>query len=191
MAVSAPSDRPPPITSALTPDLEAVKTFITDMIAKGAIATLVTAIVALLVRMRDLNGELMRRLASRSRKRPPNEAMRRLQMELPLLWTPPANDAKPAPAPEKKPKKRGAKKPTAHGRPVLPAHLPRIPDVRLVPEAERRCPQCDVQLARIGIKTTAEKLDVEPSKFIVSQTQVETCSCPRCHRYGVTAPTPD
>jgi transposase len=191
MAVSAPSDRPPPITSALTPDLEAVKTFITDMIAKGAIATLVTAIVALLVRMRDLNGELMRRLTSRSRKRPPHEAMRRLQMELPLLWTSPANDAKPAPAPEKKPKKRGAKKPTAHGRPVLPAHLPRVPDVRLVPEAERRCPQCDVQLARIGIKTTAEKLDVEPSKFIVSQTQVETCSCPRCHRYVVTAPTPD
>lgn len=189
--VSAPSDTPATITSVLAPDVEAVKKFITDMIAKGAIGALVTAIVALLVRMRDLNAELMRRLVSQSRKRPPHEAMRRLQLELPLLWTAPANDAKPAPAPQKTPKRRGAKKPTAHGRPVLPAHLPRVPHVHLIAEAERRCPQCDVELARIDIKTTAEKLDVEPSKFIVSQTQVETCACPRCRRYVVSAPTPD
>jgi transposase len=141
--------------------------------------------------MRDLNVELMRKLASKSRKRPPNEAMRRLQMELPLLCAPAANDAKPAPAPEKKPKKRGAKTPTPHGRPQFPAHLPRVPDVLLVPETRRRCPQCDVDVARICIKTAAEKLDVQPSKFIVSQTQVETCSCPKCHQYIVTAPTPD
>ncbi|HEY4220969.1 MAG TPA: IS66 family transposase [Myxococcota bacterium] len=189
--MSTPSDRsPPPITSALAPDLQAVKTFITDMIAKGAIAMLVMAIVALLVRMRDLNGELMRRLASNSRKQPPNEAMRRLQMELPFLCAPAANDAKPAPADDKR-KKRGAKRPTPHGRPHLPTHLPRVPDVRLVPAAARLCPHCDVEVARIGIKTTAEKLDVEPSRYIVLQTQVETCACPKCHRYVVTAPTPD
>jgi transposase len=189
--VSTPSDRPPPITSALAPDLEAVKAFITDMIAKGAIAALVAAVVALLVRMRDLNGELMGRLASGSRKRPPNEAMRRLQMELPFLCAPAANDAKPAPAVDPKRNKRGAKKPTAHGRPRLPAHLPRVPQVRLVSAAARRCPHCDVEVARIGIKTTAEKLDVEPSRYIVLQMQVETCACPKCHRYVVTAPTPD
>jgi transposase len=189
--MSAPSDKPPPVTSAVEPDLGTVKKFITDMIAQGAIAALVTAIVALLVRMRDLNVELMRKLASKSRKRPPNEAMRRLQMELPFLCAPAANDAKPAPAPEKEPKKRGAKTPTPHGRPQLPAHLPRVPDVLLVPEAERRCPQCDVDVARICIKTTAEKLDVQPSKFVVVQTQVETCSCPKCRQYIVTAPTPD
>jgi transposase len=188
LAVSA-SDKPPTITSAIAPDLGAVETFIADMIARGAIAALVAAIVALLARMRDLNTELMKKVASQSRKRPPNEAMRRLQMELPLLWTPAANtnDAKPAPAEDKKPKKRGAKKPKAHGRPQLPAHLPRVPDVRLVPADERRCPRCDVELERICIKTTAEKLDVRPSEFIVRQMQVETCACPTCRQYVATA----
>ncbi len=185
--MSAPSEKSPPITSPLDPDLKAVRKFIVDMIATGAIAALVAAIIALLVRMRDLNTELMKRLASKSRKRPPNEAMRRLQMELPFLCAPAANDAKPAVPDGKKPKKRGAKKPTPHGRPFLPAHLPRVPNVLLVPAAKRICPHCDVEVMRICIKTTAEKLDVEPSKFIVSQTQVETCSCPKCHQYIVTA----
>jgi hypothetical protein len=52
MVVSAPSDTPAAITSALAPDLDAVKKFIADMIAKGAIAALVAAIIALLARMR-------------------------------------------------------------------------------------------------------------------------------------------
>jgi transposase len=43
----------------------------------------------------------------------------------------------------------------------------------------------------VCIKTTAEKLDIRPSTFIVSQTQVETCACPKCHQYIVSAPTPD
>jgi len=186
--VSVPSEKPAAITGAIDPDLGAVRKFITDMLAQGAVAAMVAAIVALLVRMRDLNTELMKRLASKSRKRPPNEEMRRLQMELPLVLGPAANDGgTPAPAPEKKPKKRGAKNPTPHGRPVLPAHLPRIPKVLLVPESMRKCPLCNVEVKRICIKTTAEKLDVRPSEFIVSQTQVETCSCPKCHQYIVTA----
>jgi len=189
--VSAPSEKVPPITSAIDPDLGAVRKFIADMIAQGAIAVLVAAIVTLLARMRDLNTELMKKLASKSRKRPPNEAMRRLQMELPLLYRSAANDTKPALPAEKKPKKRGANKPTPHGRPLLPAHLPRVPNVLLVPAAKRTCPSCNVEVKRICIKTTAEKLEVEPSKFVVSQTQVETCACPRCHQYFVTAPTPD
>jgi transposase len=189
--VSAASDKPPAVTSAIDPDLGAVRGFIADMIAKGAIAALVAAIVGLLVRMRDLNTELMNKLASKSKKRPPNEALRRLQMELPFLCAAAANDAKPAVTEEKKLKKRGPKKPTPHGRPQLPAHLPRVPNVLLVPAAKRTCPRCNVEVAQICIKTTAEKLDVQPSKFIVAQTQVETCACPECHQYIVTAPTPD
>ncbi len=189
--MAASSDKTPSITSALAPDLEAVKTFIAAMIAKGAIAALVTAVVGLLVRMRELNTELMKKLASASRKRPPNEAMRRLQMELPFLCAAAANDAKPALPEIKIPKKRGPKKPTAHGRPQLPAHLPRVPQVWLVDATKRTCPRCNTEVQRIGIKTTAEKLDVRPSEFIATQTQVETCACPRCHQYIVTAPTPD
>lgn len=185
--MSAPSEKPPTITSALEPDLDAVRKFIADMIAKGAVAALVTAIVALLVRMRDLNAELMGRLASNSRKRPPNEALRRLQMEMPFLCAAAANDGKSAPPADKKPKKRGAKKPTAHGRPQLPSHLPRVPDVRLVSADKRVCPRCDVEVTRVCIKTTAEKLDIRPAEFIVSQTQLETCACPKCRQYIVTA----
>jgi len=190
--VSQSSEKHPRITSAIDPDLDAVKKFIADMLAKGAVAALVAAIVALLARMRDLNTELMRKLASKSRKRPPNEAMRRLQMELPFLCAPAANDGAEPQAPEgKAPKKRGAKNPTPHARPKLPAHLPRVPSVLLVPVSERVCPHCDVETTRVCIKTTAERLDVRPSEFIVSQTQVETCACQKCRQYIVTAPTPD
>ena len=147
--MSASSKKPPAITSALEPDLGVVRKFIADMIAKGAVAALVAAIVALLARMRDLNTELMGRLAEKTRKRPPNEALRRLQLELPFLCAPVANDgAQPASAEAKKPKKRGAKKPTPHGRPKLPADLPRVPNVLLVPAAQRTCPDCDVEVGR-------------------------------------------
>ncbi|TMJ17166.1 MAG: IS66 family transposase [Alphaproteobacteria bacterium] len=185
--MSAPGEKPRSITSPIDPDLGAVRKFIEEMLQKGAVAGLVAAIVALLMKMRDLNTELMKKLASKSRKRPPNEAMRRLQMELPFLCAPAANDAKPEVSDGKKPKKRGAKKPKAHGRPMLPSHLPRVPNVLLVAAAKRTCPDCNVEVRRICLKTTAEKLDVEPSKFIVSQTQVETCGCPKCHQYIVTA----
>jgi transposase len=187
--VSAPREKPLALTSALEPDLAAVEKFIVDMIAKGAIAALVAAIVLLLVQMRDLNTELMRKLAS-TRKRPPNESMRRLQMELPLLCAAAANDTSPAVPATKVPKKRGAKNPTAHGRPELPAHLPRVPNVAVVPATARICPGCNVETTRVCIKTTASKLDVRPSQFIVVETQVETCACPKC-QYIITAPSPD
>ena len=186
--MSEPSDKPPPITSALDPDLGAVKKFIADMIAKGAIAALVAAIVALLVKMRDLNTELMKKLASKSRKRPPNEAMRRLQMELPLLWTPPANDAKPALAAGQEAQE--ARRQEAHG--ARPAQAAGAPAARARRATASRPTSARARTAtsssrRICIKTTAEKLDLRPSEFIVSQTQVETCSCPKCHQYVVTA----
>ncbi len=185
--MSVPSEKPPAITSALEPDLDAERKFIADMIAKGAVAALVTAILSLLVRMRDLNTELMGKLASKSRKRPPNEALRRLQVELPFHCAVAANDAKPPLPVDKKPKKRGAKKPTAHGRPKLPSHLLRVPDVHLVSDAKRVCPHCDVEATRVCLKATAEKLDVRPSEFVVLETQVETCACPKCREYIVTA----
>ncbi|MGH7344522.1 MAG: IS66 family transposase [Candidatus Rokuibacteriota bacterium] len=159
--------------------------------ARGAVAQLVASILALLTRMRDLNTELVRKLASHSRRRPPSETMRRLQLELPLLLSPAANDGKGAGPPERKPpQKRGPKKRHAHGRPALPAHLPRIAEPHFVPEAQRQCPSCDVEAKRIGFKTT-EKLDIKPAEFVVRQVQRETVACPKCHAYVTTAPKPD
>ena len=97
MAASSPEATP--ITSVIDPDLGAVRRFIEEMLSRGAIAALVASILALLGRMRDLNTELVRKLASQSKKRPPNEAMRRLQLELPFLRTPAANDGGVAPPP--------------------------------------------------------------------------------------------
>jgi transposase len=179
-------DSPPPITSAIDPDLGAVRQFIADMLSRGAVAALVTSIVALLARMRDLNSELMRNLASKSRKRPPNEAMRRLQLELPLLLAPVANDTKREPPERKPPTKRGPKTPHPHGRPKLPDHLPRVPQDHLVPDDERECPACEVEAERIGFKS-AEKLDIVPAHFIVRQVRCETVACQECHQYVMTA----
>jgi transposase len=181
-------------------DLSAVRHFIEDMIARDAVVALVAAILALLVRMRDINTELMRKLAATRRKRPASETMRRLQLALPLILAPAANvtsaandSATPPPvAPPDKPKPtRGPKKPHKHGRPKLPAHLTRVPEVLRVPEADRTCPHCGAQVASICFKVTAEKLDIEPAKYIVRQTQVETCACPKCRQHICTAPKPD
>lgn len=192
MAKTAASANVEPITNVLEPDFGAIERFIGDMIARGAIAALVASIVALLVRMRDLNTELLRKLASKSRKRPPNESLRRLQMELPLLMTPAANDGATAPPPkDKTPNKRGPKNRHEHGRSKLPAHLPRIPEPHRVPDAERVCPKCGVEAQSIGFKTTAEKLDVRPAQYVVIQHQRETVACQCCHQYVKTAPKPD
>lgn len=182
---------PEPITSSLAPDLEKVRRYIADTISRGAIATLIGAIVGLLARMRDLNTELMRKLASKSRKRPPNESLRRLQLELPFAFAsvPPANDKGDEGEPKPK-KKRGPKSRHLHGRPKLPDHLPRVPDKQLVPEQERTCPTCDVEIKTIGFKTV-EKLDVVPAHYVVRQEMRETAACGKCHAYVRTAPKKD
>jgi transposase len=193
------SERTPLITSALSPDLEAVGRFIQEMIARGAIAALVAAVVSLLVRMRDLNLELVRKVASKSRKRPPNEAMRRLQLELPLTFAVAANDTKAEtkPPPVGTPpdntgkKKRDQSHRDNHGRSTFPAHIPRVPNVILVPDSMRQCPQCGTEVERLALKLTAEKLTVKPVEFVVEQIHRETCTCPDCHQYICTAPKPD
>lgn len=184
-----------PITSAKAPDLEVVRRFMTDLLARGAVMAVITAVIALLARMRDLNTELMARLASKSRKRPPSETKHRLQLELPLLMqpvvndgAPPANDAGAPPArPEKK--KRGPKQRHRHGRPNL-EHLPRVPELHPVASDQRMCPKCGVEAATIGFKTTL-KLDIEPARYVAREIKRETCACQTCHAYVCTAPKGD
>jgi len=179
----------PPITSAKAPDLDAVHRFMVDMIARGAVVAMIAAVIALLSRMRELNTELMARLASHSRKRPPTETTRRLQQEIPLRAQAAANDGAAPPTAREK-KKRGPKKRHRHGRPQLPAHLPRIPEVHAVPKEERVCPDCGVEASTLAFKTT-EKLDIEPARFVVREIKRETCACQSCHAYVVTASKAD
>ena len=53
-----------PTDEPVAPDMEAVKSFFHTMLARGAIAELLASIVALLVRMRDIDMELMAKLAA-------------------------------------------------------------------------------------------------------------------------------
>jgi len=185
------------ITSEVDPDLEEVKRFITARIAEGAIMVLIAAILALLGRMRDLNTELHKRLEASRRKRPPSETLRRLQMELPFWGKKPDNDtAQDAPAegrekPKKERKKRGPKQKDLHGRPKLPAHLARVQDKRLVPEEQCTCPDCKVETKHVTFKPGAEKLELEPARFVVKLVLNEVRACQFCHEYIVSAPRSD
>ena len=201
-AGEAPSTQPStPITSALSPDLEAVRRFLLDMIARRSFAELLAAVLALLARMRDLNTELMARVAGHSRHRPPSETMHRLQLELPLLVGPAANDdatstpplvPAPSPPPSTTPekKKRGPKKRHRHGRPKFPAHLARVEDVCAVPPALRVCPGCGVEAKTMRYKV-AHKLDVVAAHFVVRCVQREIVACQSCHEYVCAAPRRD
>ena len=57
----------------VTLDLKRIRRFILEAAAEGAIAVLISTIIELLTRMRDLNQELMRQLAWKNRKRPASE----------------------------------------------------------------------------------------------------------------------
>ena len=76
------SEHAPPITSALMPNLEAVRRFIVDMVKQGSIALLVTAVLGLLARMNELNVELVRKLQQSRRARPPSERARSSETSL-------------------------------------------------------------------------------------------------------------
>lgn len=195
---------------ALAPDLEAIRRFIVQMIARGAIAEMIASVLALLQRMRELNTELMTRMAAVSRKRPPSETLHRLQLELPLMFGTAANDAsgaekaaaatelegppEPPPPPALVPpvaEVPAKKKRHSHGRPNFPGGLVRVPGATSrVSDADRICPACKRPTKTLGFKTT-EKLTVRPCEFVVEQDLRETCSCGRCHAYIVSAPKPD
>jgi len=214
-AVTSPKAKIDIGAQALAPDLEAIRRFIVQMVARGAIAEMIASVLALLQRMRELNTELMTKIAAASRKRPPSETLHRLQLELPLMFGTAANDAggadkdgagaelegPPEPpalpalvpavpdvpeVPAKKKRKRHS-----HGRPNFPGDLLRVPGATAcVSAADRICPACKRPTKTLGFKTT-EKLTVRPCEFVVEQDLRETCACGRCHAYIVSAPKPD
>ncbi|MBX7197737.1 MAG: IS66 family transposase, partial [Sandaracinaceae bacterium] len=70
------------MTSARTPDIVAVREQLWKMIRELSFALLVSSVLALLVRMRDLNLQLMKQLGELRRGRPPSEKLKRLQRQL-------------------------------------------------------------------------------------------------------------
>ncbi len=185
------------------PDLGRIRRFIVEAFREGAVAVVVSTILALLTRMRDLNHELTRQLAWKNRKHPASETLRRLQLELPFVvqgqLEKSANDTTGADDDgahadgdgQKKRKKRGPKNRDAHGRPELPEHLPRVEGhVERVVDDDRVCPHCTTECAHVTFKVS-EKLDIEPARFVVREDKREVVACQHCHEYIATAPKRD
>ena len=116
------------LTSPSAPDLEEVRTWLERMIKALKFAELIVAVLALLVRMRDINFELTKQLAQFRRARPRSETLERheRQLLLPLadLVLAPARPGAPGEPPKRRRKKR--QRGACGGRAALPAHLPRV-----------------------------------------------------------------
>jgi len=181
-------------------DFEAVRTFIVGMVKRGKIAQLVTEIVSLLQRLTVMNTQLMARVAGMRRSKPPNEAMRRLQLELPFGGGD-ANaqsseqgarvaDDEPASKPPNKGHSGRPKNHTPHGRPRLPAELARVAgDEQRVGDQDRTCSHCGGEAKTVTLRVT-EKLDIIPARFVVRQDKREVVACD-CGHHIVVAPKTD
>jgi transposase len=173
------------ITSPYTPDIGEVRAWLEKMIASMKLVELVVAVVALVTRMRDINAELIKQLASMRRQRPRSETLRRLERQLALAFDgvarPPGNEQAEG---EHKKTRRGRHP----GRAALPAHLPRVPVPNPVPPEMRICPSCGSEMTTVG-HSTCEYLDVIPARLVVMQRIDETVACPHDNTI-VSAPTP-
>src|SRR5688500_15688883 len=95
-----PQLRTPMITSPTAPDLERVREWLTQTLAAHLFVEVIAAILALLLRMREINLELAVKIAHLKRRRPPSETLDRVsrQLVLPLFAAP----AKPKRGPRSK-----------------------------------------------------------------------------------------
>lgn len=161
-----------PITSPYAPDLEKVRAWIEAKIAARLFVDVVTAILALLARMRDVNTELVAKLAHLNRRRPPSETLERLerQLVLPLFGV--------VTAPRRKRGPRSGDRSRHPGRASLPARLERVIVKNEVPAAQRICPACGAAMTTVGF-SCCEMLDVIPARIVVIQRKDETVACPK------------
>lgn len=132
---------------------------------------LVSAIIYLITRMRDINSELMKQIVHLRNARPRSETMRRLeaQRSLPFMLDGP----KPS-KPKKPPQSRKGRHP---GRAALPAHLPRVQVLNHVPPEERICPQCGRVMTTVGHEVCS-LLEVQPARLYVIERKDERVACP-------------
>jgi transposase len=182
----------PTITSPLNPDVQQLRGWLERMVATLRFVELVTAIVALVTRMRDINTELTKRLAQMQRGRPRSERLAWLerQLVLPLAGlaqpTPPSPDGDAEAVPAKRSRK--APRPNHPGRTKLPAHLERRQVINPVPPEQRICPRCGVEMKTVG-HSACEILDIIPAQLVVTQRLDERVACPKDDTI-VSAPTP-
>ena len=176
-----------PITSPYAPDIAQVRSWLEQMIKALRFLELVSAILALVTRMRDLNTELVKQLAHLRRTRPRSETLERLerQLVLPHIVTITAVPAKPTANDAATRKSRRGRHP---GRAAAPAHLERVQVVNRVPDELRICPRCGAEMKTVG-HSSCEILNVIPARVVVQERLDETVACPKDDMI-VSAPVP-
>jgi transposase len=183
-----PTKTTPAITTPYAPDLEQVRAWLLEMIKALRFVELITAIVSLVARLRDLNADLVKRLAHLQRKRPRSETLERLERQLLL---PLAGIAVVAKAPPKK--SDGNDKPKnqrqGNGRERPPAHLERVEQKNDVPKEMRICPLCGAEMTTVA-HSVCEILDVIPARVIVVARKDETVACPKDNTIASAPPPP-
>src|SRR5262245_41313648 len=167
--MAAPDDVPNFFVGA--PAIDDIRAWMKRMIAEVRITELVTLIVSLIVKMRDLNTELVRRIAKLQRKKPPSETLDRLERQLSLAFPGLVQRTRP-------PKGKGDKSDRGKhpGREALPANLPRVVQPNPVPPELRTCPVCGCEMKTVG-HATCERLGIRPAELVVFQRVDETVAC--------------
>jgi hypothetical protein len=160
--------------------VEELQHWLQKMVEQLAFARLITAVVALVTRLRDLNTELTKQLAHLRRARPRSERLRALEGQLVLPWAmnavargagaeQPASDGEsnePTSEEPERPQPKRSRKGSHPGRQSFPSDLERVPQYNGVPGGLRRCPQCGIEMMRMG-HTHCEYLDVIPAQVVV------------------------
>jgi transposase len=178
------------VTSAFAPDLDEIRAWLQKMIATLKFVEMVTAIVALIGRMRDLNTELVAQLAHLRRARPRSEALQRLERQLVLpidgLIVHAAAKSKDDTHSDDERKRRRGRHP---GRGAPPAHLPRVPVFNRVPPELRVCPQCGAMMTTVS-HSSCLILNVVPARVFVEERLDETIACPNDDTIVSASPPP-
>jgi transposase len=174
--MSAPEQ--PMITSPFVPNRTDVRAWIEQMIKALKFVELVTAIVALISRMGEINLDLTKQLASLRRARPRSETLKRLEGQhlLPFMIDAPARATPPGKKNEE-PKPKKSRKGKHPGRAAPPAHLPRVEVINAVPPEQRVCPLCGREMTTVGHET-CEILEIQPARIYVIERKDERVACP-------------
>lgn len=187
----------PVSTESVAPsNVEELKRWLDEMVRQAAFVRLVSAIVALVTRLLDLNGELSKQLAHLRRARPRSERWKALDAQLAFSWTKDsASTDEDAPKPDSEPKDSQPSEPTKKppkrkhpGRKPFPSALRRQPEYNGVPSDLRRCPQCGLEMSPLG-HAHCEYLEVKPAEVYVVRRSDEALKC-RLDGTIVSAPPP-
>jgi transposase len=166
-------------------DTNELRQWLEELVAQMQFTRLITAVIALVTKLRDMNTELTKQLAHLRRARPRSERMRALEAQLLLPFamaaSKPPSKQEPSTASDEQGEHKGKNKKNRRskhpGRNPLPDDMERVPHYNAVPPDQRLCPVCGVAMKSIGV-THCEHLDVIPAKVVVVHRTDEALKCP-------------